>query len=235
MFKVIPIKTKVFKREQNLVEFIIKALSQKKLSDGDVICITSKIVSLAENRIVLKKNVKSKKDLIQKEADVYIGDSLYNHHITIKNNLLIPAAGIDESNADSEYYILYPTDPYQSAKKIHQYLKTKFKLKKLGIILTDSHTTPLRRGVTGISIAHCGFHGLQSYVGKKDLFGKKLKFTHVNIVDSLASMAVYFMGESNESKPIVIIKNAKVKFTSKNVKNEIAVSAKEDIYLAAML
>ena len=63
--------------------------------------------------------------------------------LTMKNNILIPTAGIDESNGKG-YYILWPKDPYQSAKKIYNFIKQEFKLNNFGIIISDSHCVPLR-------------------------------------------------------------------------------------------
>ncbi len=217
------------------MDFVISSLKTNNLKEGDVLAITSKIVSLSENQICFKSAIKNKKELIQREADVYLGESLYNHHITIKHNLLIPAAGIDESNTDGEYYILYPKNPYLTAQNICKSLKKYYKLKKLGVILTDSHSTPLHRGVTGVSLAHWGFRGIESLVGQKDIFGRKLKFTHLNHADAIANMAVYFMGEANQKNPLAVIKNLNLKFTNLDVSKDIPLKINEDIYLSLLL
>lgn len=229
--KVIPVRTKVLNVGEEMLQFVVKNLGAKKLQDGDVLAITSKLISLSEGCIISKSKVKSKEDLVKKEADVYFGKGAHDCHLTIKHGIMIPSAGIDESNAGGDYYILYPKDPYQSARKLWLQLKKYYKIKNLGIILTDSHTTPLRRGVSGISLAHCGFHGVESLIGRKDIFGKEIKYTYLNHADVLAVIAVYQMGETDEKKPIVIIRKAGLKFTDKNTKLECLIDLKEDIYL----
>ena len=77
-----------------------------------------------------------------------------------------------------------------------------FGWKNFGVLITDSHTTPLRRGVTGIALSYWGFSGVQNKVGTPDLFGRTLKMTHVNLADAFAAAAVLVMGESNESTPV---------------------------------
>jgi F420-0:gamma-glutamyl ligase len=229
--KLIAIKTNIFNLGEDLFTFVIKNLGQKKLKEGDVLAVTSKIVSLNEKNIIYKSDVIDKESLVKKEADVYFGKGAYDCHLTIKHGIMIPSAGIDESNANGEYYILYPHKPYESAKKLWTKLKKHFGLKKLGIILTDSHTTPLRRGVTGISLAHCGFHGIESLVGSKDIFGRSMKYTYLNHADALAVMAVYEMGETCEQKPIAILRDFKLNFTNKNTQSECLIALEEDIYL----
>jgi F420-0:gamma-glutamyl ligase len=229
--KVVSVRTKVFNVGENLFQFVVQNLGSRKLLDGDVLAITSKIVSLSEANIIGKDQVRNKEELVKKEADVYFGKGAYECHLTVKHGIMIPSAGIDESNADGDYYILYPKDPYLSARKLWAKLKKHYRIKKLGIILTDSHTTPLRRGVSGISLAHCGFHGVESLVGSKDIFGREMKYTYLNHADVLAVIAVYQMGETNQRKPMAILRNFKLKFTEKNTRSECLIDVKEDIYL----
>jgi dihydrofolate synthase / folylpolyglutamate synthase len=73
------------------------------------------------------------------------------------------------------------------------------------VVVTDSRTTPLRLGVTGVALAHSGFRALNDYVGKQDLFGRALRMTKVNVMDALATSAVLVMGEGSESTPMAVI------------------------------
>jgi F420-0:gamma-glutamyl ligase len=151
--------------------------------------------------------------------------------MTIKNNILIPTSGIDESNANG-HYIMWPKNPLTDAKEIYNFIKKEFKLKNFGVIISDSHTTPLRTGIMGIGIAYYGFYPLRDYRNKKDIFGRKLKMSQTNIVDSLCAAAVYEMGEGAEQKPIAIIEDVgDVKFETKDYKNDpLLISIDEDIY-----
>jgi dihydrofolate synthase / folylpolyglutamate synthase len=104
-------------------------------------------------------------------------------------------------------------------------------LKELGIIITDSHTQPLRRGVTGIGIAHWGFNAVQTRVGTRDLFGRELKMTFINALDALAVAAVFVMGEGDESSPLALIEGAKVQFKSgTSTPDEVQIRWEEDLY-----
>lgn len=202
------IKTNIYRSSENLIDFILGSLTHSPLLEGDVLAVTSKVVSLAEHQLVDKAAVVSKEALVRQEADYFLGGGAYDCYLTIKHELFIPSAGIDESNSENGAYILYPKDPFASAHSLWLQLKNHFQIKNLGVILTDSHTTPLRRGVTGIALAHAGFHGVTSKVGQHDLFGKPLQFTFINDADALAGMAVYVMGEANDQCPLALIRGA---------------------------
>lgn len=205
------------------------------LEEASIIAITSKVLSVIEGRYVKKSNV-NKYQLIKQEADLLLktDQNPYNIFLTIKDGLLIPSAGIDESNVDN-VYVLYPRKPWESTKTIWHYLRTKHKIKKLGVLITDSHTTIMRKGVTGIALSWCGFEPLYSYIGKPDLYEQPLKVTQINIVDALATSAVFVMGEGNEQTPIAIITDAPHMVfldrpPSKEERKNIIVSPEEDLY-----
>lgn len=204
---------------------------------NSIIAITSKIISLCQNRVCLKKDVPDKFKLIQQEADLYLeGDytQKYGLCLTIKNNILIPTAGIDESNGNG-YYILYPENIPAVATDIWRHLCQRFPNRNLGVLITDSHTTPLRRGVTGIALGWCGFKPLHSYIGKPDIYGHPLRVTQINLLDSLAGSAVYLMGEGSEQTPLALIQDApKIEFQNRPPTEEeiqsITISIDDDLY-----
>jgi F420-0:gamma-glutamyl ligase len=222
------VKTDIFHVGMDLEDFIIKTLTDSSLCEKTILAVTSKIVSLAENRLV-SKDVE-KRALVEREADIYFGEIGYGCHLTIKHGLLIPSAGIDESNSESGNYILFPTDPFASLQRLHQRLCAHFKIQDLGIIMTDSHTTPLRRGVTGIALAYWGMRGTRDFVGHPDLFGRKLQMTHVNVVDALATAAVFVMGEADECCPLAIIDGVEADFTDSTDPREVQISLDADLY-----
>jgi F420-0:gamma-glutamyl ligase len=229
-------KTPILKPKGDLPAVI--KLTIDKIAESSILVITSKVVSLWENRIIQMRDVKSKDELIKKEAEKYLdralvpGSKLIH---TIKNNLLIPSAGIDESKANG-YYILWPERPKESAKKIHSELKTHFRLKNFGVIVSDSHTIPLRRGVIGISLSHFGFEPLKDYRDVKELKDKNYSITQGNLADALAAAAVAVMGEGNEQTPLAIISDIPfIKFTEKEKKKKriyssFEVPPEEDLY-----
>jgi F420-0:gamma-glutamyl ligase len=227
----IPIKTKkLYPPQENLYPVLDKYLPA--LKERDILFITSKILSIHQGRCVKISNAVSKDELILKEAEYYLprNQSLRRMFLTIKNNTLIPAAGIDESNANG-YYILWPKEINAHARKICTYLKKKHNIKKLAVIVTDSHTIPLRSGVLGISIGFFGLHPLKDYRGKPDIFGRTLRITKTNIVDALAAIGVLVMGEGRERTPMAIARGVNcVKFTNKNTAPQITIPRNKDIY-----
>lgn len=222
------VRTKIFRPEEDLESFLKDAL-KGRLSEGAVVAVTSKVLSISEGRL-LQKGSLTKSEVVRREADVSLGEGGYGIELTIKHGLLIPSAGIDESNSENDDYILYPEHPYRSAARIGQFLRKEFALKNLGVIITDSHTMPLRRGVTGISLSHWGIRATRSLVGVPDIFGKSLKFTSVDVVDSLAAMAVFVMGEADDRCPLAIVTGANVEFTENSSAAEISVELERDLY-----
>lgn len=211
---------------------IYPMLDKLKIKNDDVVFITSKILAIHQGRCIKISPKIDKDKLIKQEAEKFIPRQKNpgNFLLTIKNYTLIPSAGIDESNANG-HYVLWPKNPSVAAKEICNYLKQKNKLKKLAIIITDSHTAPLRYGVTGISIGFYGMEPLADYKGKKDIFGRKLKFTQANIVDALSAMAVLLMGEGDERTPMIILRGAKfIEFTEKETHRKLVIQIKKDIY-----
>lgn len=227
---VFAIRTPIYHPKNDLIEFILQHTDSNLWEEGSILVITSKIVSLAENRVVPREH-SDKKELICDEAEYYLGEMGHGVHLTIKQGLLLAAAGIDESNSLNGDYILHPKDPFASAQRICIALKTRLNLKKLGVILTDSRTGPLRRGVVGVALAFAGFEPLKNMVGHKDLFDRPLKMTTVNVVDSIASVAVLLMGEANESQPLAFVKRAPVQFTDEAKASDLIVPIEEDMYL----
>jgi len=198
------IKThKITTKDQNL--FAILDAYVDSFDEHTVLAITSKIVSICQGRVV-KIGTVDKPALIAQEADYFLPPtaSKYNITLTIKNGLLVPTAGIDESNGDG-YYVLWPHEPQRIANQVRAYLQRRFGYTHVGVLITDSKTMPLRLGVTGVALAYSGVRALNDYVGSADLFGRPLRVTKVNVVDALATAAVLVMGEGSEQTPLAII------------------------------
>lgn len=226
-----PIRTPIFHQGDKLVEFVINNVERSLLQEQSILAITTKIVSLSEKRTIPQGSI-DKKSLIRREADYYLGEIGHGVNLTIKNGLLLPAAGIDESNSENGDYILYPQDPYASAEKLRASLQQYLGLKEFGVIMTDSRTGPLRLGIVGVSVAFAGFHPVRNMIGQSDIFGRPLKMTKINLADSLAAAAVLMMGEADERYPLALIHNAPVKFTDTPQRSDLEVPPQEDMYLS---
>lgn len=204
--KVSAVKTKKIIPQKDTDLYAILDEFLPKLHERTVLAVTSKIVSICEGNVVQSSSI-TKDELMEQEAEYILPaeiDPTRRFNLTIKDNILIPAAGIDESNAQG-YYVLWPKDSQKTADQIRQYLKKRFSLKHVGVIITDSRTNPLRWGTTGVALAWSGFKPLQNYIGTEDLFGKKLEVSISNVVDVLAAAAVLLMGEGAEQTPLAIV------------------------------
>lgn len=226
----LPIKTRIVHPPKDDISDIIDSLEVK---DGDIIFITSKILSIAEGRTV-KAEETTKEELIKKEASRYLpyvsaaGD--FHVNLTVNQNVLIPSAGIDESNADG-YFVLWPEHPDATCQRIRSYLIKKHHLTHLGIVMTDSHTTPLRWGVTGITIGFAGIEPLKDIIGHPDLFGREMHITKVNLIDPLTSMAVLLMGEAAECTPVCILRDyAGIPFSDTASMDDFLIDESLDLY-----
>lgn len=217
----------------------IKAILDKyitSLSEKSIVVVTSKIVSICEGRIHKKISEDQKDSLVKTEAEYYLPREYnqYGFMISINHNIIVASAGIDESNGNG-YYVLWPKDPQKSANSIRQYFIKRFKLKNIGVIISDSKLTPLRWGVTGVALSHSGFESIYSYIDKPDIFGRKMRAEKSNIADSLATTAVVVMGEGNEQQPLAVIKDIDfVRFQDRDpTKKELdstKISLKDDVY-----
>lgn len=197
------IKTeRVSPEKQSLLAFLDRSLSS--FEEKSILVITSKVVALCEGRFIAKASGITD-DIISTEADYYLpkDSSPYGVPLTICDNTFVARAGIDASNTDG-FYSLLPVDSYATARMVREYLIGRFKVKDVGVIISDSHSTPLRRGVTGVAIGWSGFVGLKGYENTTDIFGHTFT-THTNIVDALATSAVLAMGEGAEQTPLATI------------------------------
>jgi len=203
---VTPIKTHKIAPVDDLFAVLDKYIT--KLPEKSVVAVASKIVAITQGRVIKMVSEKQKDDLAKQEAEYFLPREYnqYGFMITIKRSIIVASGGVDESNGNGSF-VLWPENPQKSANDIRSYFIKRFKLQHVGVIITDSKLSPLRWGVTGVAVAHSGFEALNSYIGKPDIFGRKLKAEKTNIADSLATSAVTVMGEGNEQQPLSILED----------------------------
>ncbi len=224
----IPVKTRVLQPPKDDL-FAVLDDAVDDLQERDIVAISSKIVAIGEGRCVPSEGV-DKSALIETEADVLIPRDYWGSPLTITRNAFIGTSGIDASNADG-HLVLLPEDSFKSAEQIRDHLMNKFSLSELGVLITDSHSTPLRRGATGVSIGFAGFAPLMSHIGEEDLFGREMKIEVTNLVDGLAAGANVVMGETDECQPVAIIRGTpNVRFTEEDFRKEFMVDLSEDTF-----
>lgn len=230
-----PIKTPIIQANDNLVEILISSIKEQKLEsrDGDILVVASKVVALTEGRIINYKTVNPSEraeslakqyelepgfvELVLQEADKVFG-GVKRAILTMKNNMFIANAGVDHSNAPEDHAILWPKNPSLSADNIRKEFKKKLNV-NTGVIISDSHCSPLRTGTTGFALAISGFDAVIDERGEPDLFGKKMRITQRAVADGLASAAVLVMGETNEKIPAVLIRDTQIELTGEPSKS----------------
>jgi len=203
------------------------------LQEEDILVITSKVVSISEGSVLPIEGT-DKEDLIRSEADWYLDSPTFSHwrkKFTIKSGAFVGSAGVDESNGNG-YYVLYPRAPFKTAQQLRAYFRRRDNLKKLGIIITDSTSMPLRRGALGFALAWYGIDPLRDYRGRPDIFDRPMRIELANLVDALAAACVFVMGEGAEQTPVAIVRNAPgVKFKERSKQlDQLILSPDNDLF-----
>ena len=240
-----PISTPLIRQGDNLIDLILKALPTP-LENGDILVIAETVVATVEGRVVTLADVKPSRkaieyaekyelepalaELVIRESDTILG-GIPSLLLTIRNGTLLANAGIDHSNTPQGTVVLLPEDPMASARRIRKEIKTRTGC-RIGVIVADSRTQPLRMGVVGIAVGVAGFVPIQDMRGQEDLYGRKLRITRRALADDLASAAELLMSEANEKIPVVRIRNAPVEVSEKKWTSEdLAISAEECLYM----
>lgn len=218
--KITSIKTdKIVPGGPNIYAILDKFVTD--LPERSILAVTSKIVSICENNVVPMDQT-TKKELAEREADYSLPSrpNKYGQIIRIKNGILCCSSGVDGSNSNG-YYVLWPRDPQKSANKIRQYLKKKFHLQHVGVLITDTKLLFQKRGTIGAAIAHSGFKALRNYIGQPDIFRKDTLCREANEIEALAATAVFVMGEADEQTPLALIENIPyIEFQDRNPSTE---------------
>jgi dihydrofolate synthase / folylpolyglutamate synthase len=224
----IPIKTRVLNPPQDDL-FAVLDESLSGVQEGDIVAISSKVVSIGEGNCLPIDGI-DKRALVESEAELLIPRPYWPSPLTVKHSAFIGTAGIDESNANG-HYVLLPKAPFLSAEKVHAYLKQRFNVNNVGVIIVDSHSSPLRRGALCVSIGFWGFAPTINHVGEPDLFGREFKIEVTNLADALAASAGVVMGETDECQPVVIIRDVpKITYTEAPMKHTLFVPFEDDTF-----
>ena len=234
--KYIPIHVSLKKERFDLFKTILDEVEKngERLEDGDIIVISSKFVAMSEGRLVRLSDVipspeaedlaskahmpSDLAELILREADLVLA-GMPGFALAIKDGVFAPNAGIDRSNVQEGWAILYPRSPFRKAEMLRRRILLESG-KKIGIVITDSRLLPLRSGTTGIAIGVAGFDPVKDERGKKDLFNKVLKVTLRALADDVSAGAQLIMGEADERTPMVIVRNTGIKLHDKPIDYE---------------
>ena len=176
------------------------------LADGDVVVVTQKIVSKAENAMVAvdPDDPLSHKPVVEQESVRVLrrrGDLVISE---TKHGFVCANAGVDRSNVDPNKAALLPDDPDRSARRIRDGIRARSGA-EVGVIVSDTFGRPWRRGVADVAIGVAGIRPILDLRGTPDAMGRELQVTEVAIVDELAAAAELVMGKT-ENVPVAVIR-----------------------------
>jgi coenzyme F420-0:L-glutamate ligase / coenzyme F420-1:gamma-L-glutamate ligase len=171
------------------------------LQDGDIVVVTSKIISKAEGRI---EPASQRAELITSESRRTVARRGETRIVRTRGGLTMAAAGVDTSNVSAESILLLPRDPDASAAALRQQLVAATGL-RLGVIISDTAGRPWRMGQTDHAIGVSGIQALQSYVGTKDAYDNELQVTVMAVADELAAAADLVKGKLR-GRPFAVVR-----------------------------
>jgi coenzyme F420-0:L-glutamate ligase/coenzyme F420-1:gamma-L-glutamate ligase len=209
----------------DLPKIILEALDRMHtpLITGDVLVVTSKIISKSEGRFFRLQDIipgpeaialadETEKDprlvelVLQESAQI----SRKGHRVLVTQHRLgfVSAnAGIDQSNVDGtdEHVLLLPVDPDHSAAMLRDAIHAATGV-EVGIVISDTHGRPFRMGNVGVAVGVAGIPAILDLRGEKDLFGRVLRVTTQGYADLVASAAHLVCGEGDEGLPVTLVR-----------------------------
>ncbi len=204
----------------NLLASTLRALSPR---EGDILVVTSKIVSKAEGRFVNLRDVAPSKRALElaevARKDPRLVELILRESVAVSRvapGVLITQhrlgftsanAAIDHSNVatDPDMVLLMPLDPDASAHRLMSGLAQALGL-HMAVIIVDSHGRPHRIGTVGVAVGVAGMPGVEDWRGRPDLFGYQLQHTEIGLADMVASAATLLLGQAAEGIPAVLVR-----------------------------
>jgi coenzyme F420-0:L-glutamate ligase/coenzyme F420-1:gamma-L-glutamate ligase len=171
------------------------------LNDGDIVVVTSKIISKAEGRI---QPASQRAELITSESRRTVARRGDTRIVRTHGGLTMAAAGVDASNVSAESILLLPHDPDASAAGLRAQLVAATGL-GLGVIISDTAGRPWRMGQTDYAIGVSGVQVVQNYVGARDTYGNELQVTAMAVADELAAAADLVKGKLR-GRPVAVVR-----------------------------
>jgi coenzyme F420-0:L-glutamate ligase/coenzyme F420-1:gamma-L-glutamate ligase len=175
------------------------------LQDGDIVVVTSKVVSKAEGRVVAAD---SRDDVIASESVRIVATRSTprgeTRIVQTRHGLVMAAAGVDASNVDPGLVVLLPVDPDASARRIRTAISTATG-SRLAVIVTDTMGRPWRMGVTDAALGAAGLVTLDDHTGRVDPFGRTLEMTVVAVADEVAAATDLVKGKMRGA-PVAVVR-----------------------------
>jgi coenzyme F420-0:L-glutamate ligase/coenzyme F420-1:gamma-L-glutamate ligase len=169
------------------------------LTDGDIVVITSKIVSKAEGRVVRS----GREEAIDRETVRVVARRGATRITQTRHGLVLAAAGVDASNTEPGTVVLLPEDPDASARRLRKALSDAAG-GRIGVIITDTMGRAWRVGQTDAAIGAAGVLPLRDHRGEADTFGMRLEVTIAAVADEIAAAADLVKGKTRQVPAAVV-------------------------------
>lgn len=173
-------------------------LAAADLRDGDVLVVTSKVVSKAEGRVVTGE----KTHAIAGETDRVVARRGPTAIVRTRHGLVMAAAGIDASNTAPGTLVLLPVDPDASARALREAIATAGR--NVAVVVSDTSGRAWRNGQTDIAVGAAGIEVLDDHAGRDDGYGNLLAVTAPALADELAGAADLVAGKLSRSPAAVV-------------------------------
>ncbi|MFE0086700.1 coenzyme F420-0:L-glutamate ligase [Streptomyces sp. NPDC059016] len=177
------------------------AAGEPGLVDGDVLLVTSKIVSKAEGRIV---EAGDREAAIDAETVRVVARRGALRIVENRQGLVMAAAGVDASNTPAGTVLLLPEDPDASAARIREGLRDALGV-EVGVVITDTFGRPWRAGLTDVAVGAAGVRVLDDLRGGTDAHGNRLDVTVVATADELAAAGDLVKGKA-AGLPVAVVR-----------------------------
>src|SRR5215471_16361996 len=164
----------------NLADLIMAAAPS--LAHGDIVVVTSKIVSKAEGRVVLA----GRDEAIAAESVRVVARRGQTVIAQTRHGFVLAAAGVDRSNTAPGTVVLLPEDPDESARRLRKDIAD-LTGARVGVLITDTMGRPWRNGQTDAAIGAAGVRPLRDHRGEPDTFGTVLEVTVAAVADEIAA------------------------------------------------
>ncbi|MER5226188.1 MULTISPECIES: coenzyme F420-0:L-glutamate ligase [Streptomyces] len=171
------------------------------LLDGDVLLVTSKIVSKAEGRVV---EAVDREAAIDAETVRVVARRGALRIVENRQGLVMAAAGVDASNTPAGTVLLLPEDPDASARAIRDGVRDTLGV-DVGVLVTDTFGRPWRTGLTDVAIGAAGVRVLDDLRGGSDAYGNPLSATVVATADELAAAGDLVKGKA-DGLPVAVVR-----------------------------
>jgi coenzyme F420-0:L-glutamate ligase/coenzyme F420-1:gamma-L-glutamate ligase len=176
------------------------AAAAPDLRDGDILVVTSKIVSKAEGRVAAVP----REQAIEAETARVVARRGATTIAQTRHGLVLAAAGVDESNTAPGTVVLLPEDPDESARRLRKTVAARTG-RTVGVVITDTMGRPWRAGQTDNAIGAAGVLPVRDYRGEADTFGNILEVTVAAVADEIAASADLVKGKS-AGVPVAVVR-----------------------------